>query len=393
MRLKIRIFTGVLVLAITLLTAFSAYAGTYWAVTASASKLYLLSSNGFSTSVKTLGDISSSNSTLPGIAVHENMVFVTDPSANTLRIGQLSNVISGSTGFQWINTVKLKTNSGLYVNKPKTIVASSSGIYVLGSQYSDDSSNLHSCYAYLDYSTNWSSPSISIADLSNTIQADAAASDSGVILANRNYNTSSADETCVTRLYEGSGSSYVALGDGGYFPRAIASGTNGFSYIVNQVVDGSNGGSISTFGTNNLTKADSVLTLPNDFVPQDVAFFTVDNANYLGIVGVSGTSHQALRILINNMGIPDLNNIMTATLNSSVNHFCTVSDDNSYFWVTDTNSKMVDVINTSTWAMMPGTSVYDSVGAIATYVPEPSSLLILVSMGAGLVALRRRTKS
>lgn len=395
MKIIARVVSCAAVLGLALGTGL--HASTQWAVTADQNSVYVVKYDGGTptTASAPAGLLPGANFT--GIAVWHDYVLLTDSSTTQaqLRIGRL-HAMASTPRVEWLDSISLQlTGTSTYLTNPAAIaVNSDGGVYVLG-----NSSQL-SNYAYIPYVYGWSPGSMAINDVSNGYlrDVDAGGIDTGATIALKGYTN---DHSMVTSAVGGAVASPVETGDRGNQPRAIAEGTNGLSYIANWVTADSDGfvdvpGSISVISSG-LGSAVASAVLTPDFQPNDISFFTRDGVNYLGIVGITTSGvNQAWRVTLDPSGIPMMDSgVQKLTLSSGSQHSNSqrvdVSPDGSTLWVTDPGWKGITAIDTgSDWTghqlvMTSGAPVY-----VGTYVPEPGSLVAILTGLVGLAGLRRR---
>ncbi len=389
----------------------SAQAINHLALTTSSSDLYLLWAEGAQNGQSCPYNLplpstnAGSNLALTGVTAFRDpsnlniiTVAVADENSDQLFVGQLGNlctstpVITGS----WIPL----SNGSAYVSQPTSIsVDSSGGIYVIGHSGSN--------YAYV--TGLGQSPSVQINQLSsNLAMAGVAATGSGAIIGSRVVGGTSPGQTTMTGVSP-TGTTFTATDTNSYYPAAVtySSGT-GLAYVV------SNAGTFAQQQTGAMVSVDSfgsvsnATNFTNKLNPQDAAAYTLDGQNYLAVVGTpyptngSGSygSAQAWNIPLSSSGTPALSTASTANLaisgesDSTLNQQCAVSSDGQVFWYTSCQTNTVGAWSTGNWGTsIPGfnVSLDDSARYIAALtVPEPSSIIALLSLVASLVGIAKK---
>lgn len=401
MRHRLHSLTFILILALGLSTALGA-ASPEWALTASLNKVFLVKYDGGTVTSYEAGLLS--DSSLTGIGTYHGYIFVADSATSgiipstTLHVGRMADPLTNPT-IQWLgDPIRLEQGANLLKQPGAVAVDANGGVYVLGGRWSDGS-NMHSNYAYVSSGDAWAHSTVNIVDLPTTALMDISATGVGsqAVIANRGGGFWF-DQTCATGANGASASAPNPLNDGGYFPRGIAAGANGFSYIANYSTEltlnagPSNVGSISVINSVSLGKASEAFQL-GEFRPTDIAFMALGGLDYLGIVGVTtGGVSQALRLTIDPAtGLPIMNTAVLASLDGSSGHYAAGSADGSLFWATNPQANTVTVLDTLSWQIQSVT-VAGSASYIAGWVPEPSSIVALLTGGIGLLGLRRRRK-
>lgn len=381
--MSLRSHALILVLALALvLGSTMALASPKYAVTASLNKVFLLKYEGQTVTSSLLATVQGAS--LAGIATKDGKLYVADatPAGDAqcnLRVGKIINALTNPS-IEWIcEPIPLISGSDVLAKPSEVAVDASGGVYVLGGAFDE----VPAAYAYVSTTNDWGNSAVAIAKTPSSSLADitiAEPSDKAII-ALRDDSSNWADQSCVRSGQGGSAGDVRLLDDSGYYPRGIAAGTGGVTYMVNystEVVadDGpSNVGSISVVDSETLGKKAKAVVL-DGFRPTDVAFFTVGTTNYLGVVGsqITGKS-QAWRIALDANGIPSMSDVRKTDLDSSTNHYCTTSDDGTLFWATNPQSNSVTLLATDTWASTK-TAIGSSVSRIAWI--DPGATVIIV---------------
>jgi len=404
---------GMLVFVLAMLVCSMASAAGKWAVTASLQGVYLINSSQGNTTSTLVSDFTGAS--LSGVAVVGSYVFVADTAGSSdsnprlLHVGQLQN-LDTSPSIKWFqysydntssNGIKLQNGSNVLRSPGAVVSDSNGGIYILGARWYDSGNNSHCNYAYIAPNSDWSAlPTVQIADIPTASFADIATTDSGALIARKDYSGSGwADQSWVSAVSAGTVGSNSLPDDGGYYPRAIAVGSNGLAYMANASTEVTSGagpvdiGSISVLSSSSLAKASDAAIQLGDFRPTDIAFFTVGGVSYLGLVGTSASEGaEALRFALDNNGIPDISSKTKVNLGTSTSHYCTVSSDGLTFWVSSSQANTVSMIETSSWTLH-SIQMTAPTGYIASYVPEPSSLMALLTAVCGLALAKRKRRA
>jgi hypothetical protein len=390
-----------MLILILALGATLAAAAPQWAVTSSLNKVFLVKyEGGVATSYQAAQFGASS---LTGTGSYQSLVFVADTVTTgptpvaVLHVGYIADPLTSQT-IQWLGDPIQLAQGGDVLKQPGAVsVDANGGVYVLGGRWQDGFGNMHSNYAYITSSNGWSSANVSIVNVSSSSLADIATSGSQAMIANRNLSSGWADQTWATAVSGTTANPSTLPNDAlsGYFPRGIAMGDNGFSYIANYSTEVAPNmgpsdpgvGSISVVGSN----------LPaiqlGSFRPTDIAFLSVGGIDYLGVVGVTNEGiNQAMRLTLGADGQPILGSALTTVLGGSTDHFCSASANGIVLWATNPQANTVTAIDTQSWTAS-SVGVAGPAGYISAFVPEPSSIIVLLTGGIGLLGLRRWRKS
>lgn len=404
MRHQIRAIVGGLALALLLAgTLVNASPLPQYAITASTGDIYVMDYSKPGTATNATGSLPYGIS-FGGVAVYDDYVFAAGSinGAGKLFTGQ----IDSKGVITWgANPIALNSAVG-NMSKPGAVaVDSTGGVYVI----SNSQSTTRGLLAYLPSSGGtWSSAGLNIVNSPTAYFMDIAATGTGsqAITAQRDSQDPVhhwAGQSWVSAIAGGNVSKTVLPDQSGYFPQGIAAGTGGLSYMVNYSTDllGGNGseekGSISVIDSANLSSAGNAKDyLTGAFRPTDVAFFTNGGVSYLGLVGINAGIIEAKRIELDVNGLPVMQSVVTKQLGTSTTAYCAVSKD-GLFWVSTNSSSggTVTAIDTANWtAEAKSWSVVGQPGYIATYtVPEPGSLLVLLTGTIGLIGrLKRRRR-
>lgn len=407
MQHPLRSLALILTLTLALGASLAAAAAPQWAVTTSLSKVFVVKYDGGSVTSYEAAQFSQSN--LAGVSSYHGYVFVADnstsgtTSATLLHVGRIVDPLTNPT-IQWLGTsaehpmgtpISLEQGSEVLQQPGAVAVDENGGVYVLGGRYRDSLNQIHSNYAYITSATGtWTDASVKVVNLWNTSFADIATNGSQAIIANRVIGSGFADQTWTTAVTNGAPTGPAYLNDNGYFPRGIAVGTNGYSYIANYSTEvtspegPANVGSISVVNNNPLASKAAAIALA-DFRPTDIAFLTVNGIDYLGLVGIGSGGSEARRYTLDANGMPVLEGFAQKELDDSADHFGAASGDGTLFWVTNPQANTVTVLDTLNWTVH-SVGVAGTAGYITTLVPEPSSIIALLTGAVGLLGLRRR---
>lgn len=411
--MRLHILTLVCAMAIVL-----AFAGTpagadpQWAIGTSYTGVYLLSyESGVLTNTM---DTQLTGNSLGGVAIWNDYVFVADGSygSGKLHIGKI-NTGGLTPTVDWMqDSVSLGA-----LNDPSAVTVTAQGdVYVISRTRTTDTTGGHSYIAHLPSNNKtWPSAGMNLFDIPTGFLSDIAATGNGnqAIIAHEDSSSGWADQSWVTIIMSGGMGNTNLPDDEGYDPRGIVTGVNGISYMANYSTetDGSgplDWGSISVISNVSLESMVSTAIGTGKFRPTDIAFFTLEDINYLGLVGTTeGGMNQAWRIALNENGIPQISlsgdgeltdgEVLIRALGNSNESFCTVSPDGTTFWVTNAQTGTVTALDTSTWTGKE-LSVTGAPRYIAAFspgsevVPEPGSLAVLLTGSMGLIgaAIRRR---
>lgn len=403
MILRFQVIVSLLTLALVLGMT-PAFAIDY-AVTSSTDSIYLVKYDGATVSSSLISEISGAS--FSGIATQGSYVFVADNSSSTaptLRVGQIRNPLAPT--ISWIGAPIDLTSGRDRIGPTRTVVADSTGVYVLGDLWTDNAGYAHSSYAYVTGSSGWTTASVNLVNVqpplhtTNSLTDIAINPSGGAVIAYTDPGGLGSDQSCI-RTVNGAiiGTSLTPEGDNGYAPTGITVG-KGFTYMVNLLtrIDNFNRqiGSISISNTNPLSPAISEVLQLGNISPTDVAFFTNGSSDYLGIVGRTDTGiSQAWRVKLGLDGISIAGTIDKVDLGFSGENYCSVNASDTLFWVTNPKTQKVIALDTSTWTASTSSALDSPAKYIAwasAPVPEPSSLLTLLVGGIGLLKFRRRQK-
>lgn len=414
MKKHIRAITGALALVLVLAgTAVNALP--QLAVAASYTGVYLLDYPDGPGSIASTADPVLTGSNLGGVAIWRDYVFVADGSGGTgrLHIGQIDT--TGLTPkINWTSTVNIGTVAGGVNNPSAVAVDESGGVYIISGSRSGGADATHSYAAYLPSAgKTWAAAGLNTLDMPTAFFADIdTIGSSGAIIAHQDARDATkhwAGESWVSAISGANVNATNPTGDHGYEPRGIAAGNNGLSYVVNHSTDKGNGaeawGSISVISNATAQSAVNPAIETGNFRPTDVSYFSVNGINYLGIVGTTvGGTDQAWRVQLDANGLPLVavngsgelsgGSVLTKTLGNSTDVFCTASPDGHLFWITNPGTGVVTAINTTTWMGMEvnTTGAPRYIAAYTAAVPEPASLVVLLTGSAGVFGVIRRRR-
>lgn len=403
MRQRMCVLMGILVVAFALAVT-PASAGAQWAVATSYTGVYLLNldSGGLSNAM----DTGLTGGSLGGVAIWNNYVFVADGTSGNgrLHIGQID-----STGLTpTINWLPDSVSLGALNNPSAVAVDATGGVYVISKDRISGAAGYHSYVGYLPSQGNtWASAGLNLFDMPTGFLSDIATTGIGsqALVSHRDARDPEdhwAGQTWISSVNSGGIANTNLPEDEGYYPGGIAAGTNGISYIANHPLDR---GSISVIDSSSLQSIVTAAIDTGSFRPTDISFFSIGPTNYLGVVGTSQGANQAWRITLDANGVPLVavdgdgslsgGGVLAQMLDTSNEAFCTLSPDGKVFWVTSGNE--VTALDTNTWTSV-SVSVTGGPRYIAAFtpsdspVPEPSSLLALLTGSVGLIGVLKRRR-
>lgn len=409
-----------LVAALLVATA-CAHAAAQYAVAAGTRSIYMLSTqsdwDGRNYKSLVTADWSAS---FTGIAVKENLVFAADVASNSLCIYRVTHTGNIPTGATLVKKVSLAGSGGLTIMNPdQVVVDATGGVYVLGTQYSDND-QLRFTYAYVKPSSTqgWNDPTVTITDMPDSPLAAIApyGAGAGALIAHQYIGgdpdpASEAGSTYITKV-DGATAGATKLLDQGrpeylnHFPQALVTtsefGAGGYAYVINRTATSIPGGSLSVFNIASMSLQGNTIVLPDSLVPQDISVFSSKGKDYLAIVGQAGSgmgSQKAWRIELDGSGIPNMASLKEITFVTQLSQTHYLASDGEVTWITSPDSNTILALDnaSSIWSQITGISVADvneSIRRINTYtVPEPSSLAALCALGGALLVGWKRKRA
>ncbi|MCX6345867.1 MAG: PEP-CTERM sorting domain-containing protein [Armatimonadetes bacterium] len=377
-------------LATTLSVSIAHAVPKYCAETISANTIYSLT-------VDTAGGAISSSvlwsggANLGGVATYGKYVFATDNTGAEayLRVFDLtSRSLIGS------KLIGSKENGGVQ-SAGQISVDGSGNVFVVDSSKGNTSAR----FAKI---TNWQNPgsaNVDYGSVSGYSQVDVAglATGGASILLQGNDDWEQIGFTTWDGSISNPGKTLI---DGSNNPIAIAANrTTSNSYVLStssSLVDGEIVISTS-LRTCQPGTADLAVTSISG-IGQDVAMISDGTLDYAAVIRTNGSILQATRVgIVNGLANGATSTLNIATGDSSPTHFAQASADGKMLWVTAQGSGKVYGVSSLSWQLGQSTSIIDQIGSIATHeyyaqVPEPSSLITLLAMGAGALGILRRRK-
>lgn len=380
-----------------------------WAVTTSYDTVFLVKHEG--SNVTSYQAAKLTDSFLTGVASYGGYVYVADSITENgktqavLRVGRVYDPVVNPT-IEWVGEpIKLFEGSETLRDPRAVTVDSNGGVYIIGGRYQDTYGMQHSNYAYVQSSNRWTSAQVSVVNMPTTALADIAPIGTGAVVAHRDLAGGIVDQSWVSKLNGASVAPGQHLDDGGYLPSGVTAGNNGLIYIANRSTEIDHGagpvdiGSVSVVNASTMARVSPAFDL-DDFRPSDIAFFTLEGVNYLGLVGTDEGLGQALRITLGDDGLPLLDDILYRGLDVSTDHYCTMSADGRILWATNPQSNTVTAFDVETWTSQTteigGAGAYISMLTFAPaepIVPEPSAILAMFTGIVGLFGVSRVRKS
>lgn len=346
----------------------------------------------------------SGGASLGGIAVSNGYAFISD----TTDTSGLLHILRLGSSTPYIGSITLKSDTAKVMEAGAVAVDANGGVYVL-----DKSASTSSVYAYVT-SSNWANTASAVVNFGSiggytpqvgiaTYQGGGAAILSGGVDP---YNNSYAAKVNGT-----TGNAPTPV-DSGVIDSSIPSAitidpSSGNAYVVTRPSDVAvkygtlfaRGSGLGSLGVG----------LDLSGIPHTISLVKDGSVDYLAILG-KGTNGglQGWKIAMNS-GLPT-GVVSTLNIDSTDNsplHSSVATSDGKMLWFTSPASqqpqsqKTVGTIDISSWdptghATMNFVGLADGVSAIAAYdaVPEPSSLISLLGLTTGALALlRRRTRS
>lgn len=391
----------------------------HFAVATSPTALYLLWAEGGPT--RSFVQIFNKGSVgLDGVATYGRWVFMADSSTNSLLIGELGNLL-GTPTFTLRNTISLGSGS-MHVEQPSAVaVDGQGGVYVIGKTWSDGGT-FRSNYAYISSASgNYGDAVVTVGDLGRSPMADIAAFSHGGI-----------SSAIIAHQFDGS-RTHVSFANGSGITGRIRAGEISDDYVpaypsgtavLTGLLDAPLAYVISRhnstdaddlFGALDVIRTDTRTVIGSysfgdggrkGLNPQDVTTWTTGDGatkrHFLGIIGTPYDSTdgpaQAWKIELDGSGLPIWGTLQTAIWSGtdySLFQQCAASSDGQVFWSVHPQQEMVIARQTSFWSQQIDQfdgQVHDSIKRIATYVPEPSSVLALASFAAGMAVFVRRRR-